>query len=119
MKGRIVVSGVAASGRHGVAPFERERPTQLLVDAVVRVDLSKAVESDDLESTIDYTTIVDEIRRITSASCFALIETLAFTIARRLIDLGALKAMVRVSKPAVAALLSTEQLAVEVELEAE
>lgn len=119
MKGTIVVNGVEASGRHGVAPFERERPTNLLVDVKLHLDLTDAATKDDLDATIDYTTVVDEVRRITSASSFGLIETLAYTIARRMLELGARKAKVKVAKPAVAALLNTAELAVTVQLEAE
>ena len=114
MSDHVEVVGVRASGRHGVAPFEREHPTDLLVDAELELDLSRAAASDRLEDTIDYTDVIGEIRRITAASSFALIERLASTIADRLLELGARSVRVRIAKPAVAAALEVSQVAVEV-----
>lgn len=115
MTGRIIVTGVQASGRHGVAPFERERPTELLVDAELELDLSRAASSDDLTHTVDYTDVIGEIRRITAASSFALLERLAWTIGERLLQLGAERVKVRIVKPAVAASLEASSVGVEVE----
>ncbi|HVL81364.1 MAG TPA: dihydroneopterin aldolase [Actinomycetota bacterium] len=114
MTGRIVVTGVQASGRHGVAPFERERPTELLVDAELDIDIARAASSDSLDDTIDYTEVIREIRRITADSSFALLERLASTIGDRLVELGATRAVVRIAKPAVAASLEAAGVTVEV-----
>ncbi len=111
----IIVKGVKASGRHGVAPFERENPTELEVDVELSYDLAPASTSDSLGMTIDYTTVISEIRRVVETSSHAIIETVAQAISEAMLQLGADSVLVRVSKPTVAASLGVEEVAVEIE----
>ena len=114
MTDRIVVRGVRAYGRHGFS-HEREHPQPFDVEAALEVDTRDAVATDDLGKTIDYSLVVQEIRRTVEQESFSLIESLADAIASRLLGYGALEVCVRVGKPAAALALGIAEVVVEVE----
>jgi dihydroneopterin aldolase len=111
---RIVVRGVLASGRHGFA-HELHHPQPFVVDVELRRDLAEAARTDDLERTIDYSLVVQEVRRTVEQESFALIEALAQAVAERLLSFGAASVLVRVSKPAAALALGVDEVAVELQ----
>lgn len=78
---RIVLSGVTAYGYHGVLEQERRDGQEFVVDVLLEVDLEDAVASDDLDDTVSYAEVADDIvDRLTGEPC-ALIESLAGRIA--------------------------------------
>lgn len=113
-EGRIRVHGVRASGRHGFTR-ERHHPQPFDVDVELTLDLESALSSDDLEETIDYGLIVQEIRRAVEQESYSLVESLAEAIAQRLLGFGAEKVTVCVSKPQAALALGADAIAVEIE----
>lgn len=82
---RIVLTGVRASGRHGVLDFEHERAQQFIVDATLHLDLTAAGASDDLNDTVDYGRAAKEIVAVIEGEHADLIEHLAQRIADRLL----------------------------------
>ena len=71
-------------GRHGVNPEEQELGQRFEVDVELRLDTRPAALQDDLHLTINYAHVYRTVKRIVEEECFALIETLAETIARHL-----------------------------------
>lgn len=65
----------------GTKPFERETPQRVVINISLECDLSEAGESDDLNDTINYQTLSDEICAMVSASSFFLLEKLAEQVA--------------------------------------
>jgi 7,8-dihydroneopterin aldolase/epimerase/oxygenase len=101
---RLELRGMRFSARHGADPDEKERDQPFEVDLVLLADLRNAAERDDLAATIDYAGLFDLVATIMTGPSVDLIETLAATIAGRVLDttdpalVGGVE--VRVRKPA-------------------
>ncbi len=78
---RLAVRGLALHGHHGVFDFERRDGQEFVIDLVLGVDSSIAASSDDLQDTVDYGTLVDQVRSAVENDPVDLIETLAQRIA--------------------------------------
>jgi dihydroneopterin aldolase len=78
---RLAVRGLAVHGHHGVFDFERRDGQEFVIDLVLGMDTSAAAKSDDLQETVDYGTLVEEVRAAVANDPVDLIETLAQRIA--------------------------------------
>lgn len=97
---RIELMGLKAFGHHGVYDFEKSDGQNFEVDIVVWTDFSTSVTTDDLADTISYVDLADIAVAVVEQEHFDLIETLAATIADRIIELGGVHAAeVTVHKP--------------------
>ncbi len=77
----VVLTGVRATGYHGVFPEEKRDGQEFVVDVELSVDLARAGASDDLTHTVSYAEVAaDVVARITGDP-HDLIETLAEEIA--------------------------------------
>jgi dihydroneopterin aldolase len=102
MTDRIVLDGMAFSGRHGVHDWEKVTPQRFEVDVELVLDLAPAGTSDDLTRTIDYGPVYRLVREIVEQRSFDLIETLAETVASAVLDAHRVdEVVVRVRKPDV------------------
>jgi dihydroneopterin aldolase len=99
---RILLTGLAFYGRHGVLAAERELGGRFLVDVEASLDLRPAGQQDDLAATVDYSQLYEQVRAVVEGPPANLLEALAERIAQRLLDgfprLAAVT--VRVHKPA-------------------
>jgi dihydroneopterin aldolase len=68
-------------GRHGVNPEEQVLGQRFEVDVDLQVDTRPAALQDDLRLTINYAQVYKAVKQIVEEERFALIETLAETIA--------------------------------------
>jgi dihydroneopterin aldolase len=78
---RLAVRGIAVHGHHGVFDFERRDGQEFVIDLVLGLDTGPAARSDDLQDTVDYGSLVDEVRSAVENDPVDLIETLAQRIA--------------------------------------
>jgi dihydroneopterin aldolase len=78
---QLTLTGLRASGDHGVFPEERENGQEFIIDVTVSVDLSAAATSDDLDQTIHYGVLAEEIVSAVERDPVDLIETVAERIA--------------------------------------
>jgi dihydroneopterin aldolase len=78
---QIIISGIKATGFHGVFDHERENGQEFAVDLVVLLAPSNASTSDDLVDTVDYGAISQLVYDRIVGEAFNLIETLAERIA--------------------------------------
>jgi dihydroneopterin aldolase len=83
---RLELRGMRFSARHGVHPGEKEREQPFEVDLVLLADLSVGVARDDLAATVDYAGLYDLVTSIVAGPSVDLIETLAASIASRVLD---------------------------------
>ena len=83
---RITLTGLGVVGYHGVFEKERRSGQPFCVDLVMYADLRPAGSSDDLTRTVHYGEVANLVRDIVSGPPFQLIEALAETIARRLLQ---------------------------------
>jgi dihydroneopterin aldolase len=82
---RLELRGMRFSARHGVNADEKVRDQPFEVDLVLIADLGNAAERDDLAATIDYAGLFDLVTSIVTGPSVDLIETLAATIAGRVL----------------------------------
>ena len=82
---RITLKGIRFHGFHGVAEAEREIGQKFEADVELVFDFAAAARTDDLAQTIDYAKISDLIVRTGTEESFRLIETLAETLASRIL----------------------------------
>jgi len=97
---RIVLTGLRATGRHGVYDFERSQGQVFVVDVVLEIDLAPAARSDDVTDTVHYGELADRLVGIVAGEPVNLIETLADRLATAcLADPRVAAAIVTVHKP--------------------
>lgn len=101
---RIQVSGISATGFHGVFPEEKRDGQTFVVDVTLEADLTAAGESDDLADTVNYAEVAAMVVARIEGPSFDLIERLAGVIADDVLtsDLSALlvdAVVVTVHKP--------------------
>jgi dihydroneopterin aldolase len=94
------VVGIECWGHHGVFDHERRDGQRFVVDLELGVDTAPAAASDDLRDTIDYGSLVDDVKAAVEGEPVDLIETLATRIAGVcLLDARVEWAKVTVHKP--------------------
>jgi len=99
---RIVLKNIQVEGRHGVPDEERAVPQPFEVDVELGLDLAPAGATDDLARTIDYSAVDALVRGVVGTESFRLLETIAATIAERILaGFPVDDVVVRVRKPAV------------------
>lgn len=114
-RARLFLSGIAADGRHGANPGEKDRPQPFVVD----LDLEVEVGGDDVASTADYRRTTEVVREIVAMRSFDLIETLAAELAAAVAgEARVVTATVVVHKPGAARELGVEGVAAAVTAEA-
>lgn len=97
----------------GIYPEEREHKQDVIVNVILRCDLSEACRSDRIEDTVDYKSVKKRIVAMVEASEFFLIERLADAIAEICLESPAVAlAQVTVDKPG--ALRFARSVAVEI-----
>ena len=63
--------------RIGVSDQERSTPQPVRITLSIRADITKAMESDDLNDTVDYSNLRHQILELTKSRTFHLLERLA------------------------------------------
>jgi dihydroneopterin aldolase len=69
-----------------VSDEERSRPQPLEVDVLADLDVARAATSDLLKDALDYTRLQSLVMATVEATSFHLLETLAATIGRAVLD---------------------------------
>lgn len=77
---RIVLSGLAFYGYHGVMLEENKLGQRFRIDLELGLDMSEAALTDEVESTISYAHVYDEVRDAFEEKRFKLIEALGHHI---------------------------------------
>lgn len=88
-------------GYHGVFPEENKLGQRFVVDLIIELDLQKAGQTDNLDDTVNYAELYKICRDIVEKKTFRLVETIAETIAAKILhDLEkVLACTVKVIKP--------------------
>ena len=79
---RITLAGIKLFPRIGVTPEERSDPQQCEADLTIEDNFEGAAAQDSLDSSIDYSAVLDAVRKTAHAGEFSLLETLAYRIVR-------------------------------------
>ncbi len=95
----LILEGMTFFGHHGHLAAERRLGGEVFVDLRVRTRIAAAAQSDRLNKAIDYVGVHDLIKGIAERRRFALLETLAETIAQAVLKLPDVESVrVRVGK---------------------
>ena len=81
MTDELVISGIECFGHHGVFEHERRDGQTFVIDLALGIDSAPAAASDDLRDTVDYGSLVDQVKAAVEKDPVDLIETLAQRIA--------------------------------------
>ena len=81
MTDELSVKGIECFAHHGVLDFEKREGQTFVVDLVLGLDTRPAAESDDLEATVDYGTLVMDVKAAVERDPVDLIETVVHRIA--------------------------------------
>ena len=98
---KIIIKNMKVYGYHGVLPCENENGQFFYFDIEMYLDLNKAGNSDNIEDTVNYSKVYDLVTFIVGKEKFRLIEKLAATIARSILEEYAIidRVKVLVKKP--------------------
>jgi len=78
---RMLLKRMVFYGYHGVIPEENRLGQKYYVDLDLRLDLSRASASDDVEDTVNYAEVHAMVKKIVEGPPVKLIETLAANVA--------------------------------------
>lgn len=81
MSDELAVTGIECFAHHGVFDFERREGQTFVVDLVLGLDTAPAAASDDLADTVDYGSLVAQVKAAVESDPVDLIETVAQRIA--------------------------------------
>lgn len=99
----MIIRDLLARGILGVNPEERVKKQDILINLVIYADIRRAAETEELETTVNYSAVSQRIVDHVEAGNDLLIEKLVTDLARLVItEFGVEKVMVRVEKPAAA-----------------
>lgn len=90
----LAVHGVECFGHHGVFDFERREGQTFVVDLRLGLDTTRAAATDDLQHTVDYGTLVADVKAAVERDPVDLIET----VAQRIADICLLREQVQWSQ---------------------
>ncbi|MCE9541890.1 dihydroneopterin aldolase [Candidatus Kaiserbacteria bacterium] len=82
----IFIQDLVIRGKHGVSEEERAHEQEFILDISIDFDTQKAAESCELQDTIDYNFFRSTAHSVVRDSSFLLIETLADTVARKILE---------------------------------
>ncbi len=100
MTDRIDLTGIKVWARHGVLPDEKANEQLFVLDVGVYFDASRAAGSDDLNETIDYGALANDLHYLVARESHNLIETVADRVATRVLeDPKAERVIVTIHKP--------------------
>lgn len=110
---RLFLSGIAASGRHGARPGEKDEAQGFIVDLDLEVD----VVGDSIEATADYRSVSEAVRAVITDGSYDLIEVMAHDVAERVLGLDhVIRVTAVVHKPNAARRLGIDGVAAAVTL---
>jgi dihydroneopterin aldolase len=96
----ITLTGLRAFGHHGVFDHERANGQEFVLDVTIFVDFAAAAAADDLNATVHYGVVSEEIVAAVKRDPVDLIETLAERVAAVVLAHAAASAVrVTIHKP--------------------
>ncbi len=81
MTDELAVTGIECWAHHGVFDVEKRTGQRFVVDLVLGLDTRAAAASDDLADTVNYGSLVDEVKAAVEGDPVDLIETVVQRIA--------------------------------------
>lgn len=82
----IFIEGLNVHAHHGLMDHEAELGQRFVIDIELKIDLSDATRSDDIDKTIDYSSVVAIATNAFLASRHVLLERAAAVVADAILD---------------------------------
>lgn len=97
----IFIDGLQTQAIIGIYDWEREQRQPLIFDIDMDLPINQAASSDDINDTVDYKQVADEVIKLVEESRYELLETLCEDICRHILDNHPAVQLIRlkVSKP--------------------
>ena len=86
MGDRIDISGIEVFARHGVFETEQIEGQMFLIDLGLEVDLARAGATDELDRTVDYGSVAQQVHDVVAGERWDLIERVAQRIAETVLE---------------------------------
>lgn len=83
---KIIIKGLKLFGYHGVNPDEKKNGQNFFLDITLHINLTNACYSDDIDDTVNYSTVIKHISAVFTEKSFNLIEAAAQYIAGSLLN---------------------------------
>jgi dihydroneopterin aldolase len=113
--GIIRLNNMNFYGYHGIYDFEKEQGTNFEIDLELFTPLTKSSKSDNIEDTINYEDVYEQVKKAFGSKSYFLLEKLADSISRSIFEEYKIdKLIIRVRK--INAPLNGELDSVEIEL---
>ncbi len=93
MLAKIHLKQIKISTIIGARIKERSERQPLIIDASFEIDIKKAVQTDQMEDTVDYSEIAKEIIAVSESTKFNLLESFAAHIAQTILEKFSLKSI--------------------------
>ena len=84
--GKIIIEEIAVKTAIGVTDKERSKPQRVLISVELETQLPYNEIQDKLENTVNYSSVIRDVKNLLKTSNFGLIETAAGKIAHLLKD---------------------------------
>src|SRR5579863_10132912 len=78
---KIIINGLVVPCIIGIFEHERTEKQNVIITITLRVDTKKAGETDNLNDTVNYSDIAEEVTKMAKNSRFKLLEKLAQAVA--------------------------------------
>ena len=113
--GIIRLNNMNFYGYHGIYDFEKEQGTNFEIDLELFTPLTKSSKSDNIEDTINYEDVYEQVKKAFGSKSYFLLEKLADSISRSIFEEYKIdKLIIRVRK--INAPLNGELDSVEIEI---
>ncbi|MEO1956607.1 MAG: dihydroneopterin aldolase [Methylophilaceae bacterium] len=100
--GIIFLDQVSVQTKLGVPDWERLKPQTIILDIEIGYDLSPSCQSDAIEDTVDYSSVVNRIRETLTQNSFKLLEALAEHVCKVILkEFKAESVKIKVAKPGI------------------
>ncbi len=97
---KIKISNLRLNGKHGVYDFEKKKERVFELDIYMYINLRDALLSDDLNDSVDYSKIVELVKKIFAENDCNLIEYLAGRICQGILEKYPIqKVVIKIRKP--------------------
>jgi FolB domain-containing protein len=111
---KVIISNLRAHGIIGIHQHERETPQDILINATVYTDTSRAAQTDAIEDCVNYSTLASKLKAHAESAARHTVEALANDLAEICLQEQEVeKVILRVEKPD--AVPSAQSVGVEVE----
>lgn len=101
---KIFIKNLRVEGILGIHTHEQRTPQTILINAIVTTDIRQAAEHDDIQKTVNYSTLMKEIIQFIKSSHYRTIEALIEALAQMIMkDERIEEVWLRIEKPNVLA----------------